>query len=74
MIETYGNIIDSNIENNNTNIERYIDEDFKIIKNNQRTNLISKMIVLLIYILIGFMIYLHIIVDHIRKKRRINNI
>lgn len=73
MMETSENpIIDSKIKK--TNIEVYVAENEKIIKNNQRSNIVNKMIILIIYILIGTMLYLHIIVSHIRKKRRINNI
>ena len=51
-----------------------VDENNNIIEKNQRSNLINKIIILIIYVMIGTMLYIHIVIDHIRKKRRINNI
>lgn len=62
------NIIGSYIDNNKA---RLLPEDNKILIKNQRTNLVNKIIILLIYIIIGIMIYIHILVGHILKKKRI---
>ena len=66
--------ITGNIKEGDSSLDKLNEENSKIIESNQRTNLVNKIIILLIYLLIGIIIYTHIVIDHIRKKRRINSI
>ena len=64
-------IISSELNDDSNGI---VNENNKIIEKNQRTNLVNKIIILIIYVMIGIIIYIHILISHILKKRRIGNI
>lgn len=69
MVKADGDIVINGDLEKDEEINNKLENDRnRIEKDNERTNTINKIIILIIYILIGSMIYIHIVVDHIRKK------
>ena len=64
-------IINGDLEKDDEVTTKLANDRKRIEESNERTNIVNKIIILIIYILIGIMIYTHIVVDHIRKKRKI---